>query len=343
MKKIIFTFFVLILSTACTQSGASGNDRIVEFRNGLEGLTIEFLKNAPPQIVFERSAFPVYLRIRNKGAGDVTSGILSIGTENDYITEIIYDGDDNRVTNRAEDLLLFSVAGKSQLNPYGDEVVVSLNAKTGSLEPQSEQKLSTLTGTLCYRYKTIASASVCIDPDVSGLSRNRKVCNVNAVSFQAGQGGPIAVTKIEPQILPSEVGIKPQFIISIENKGKGHSLRPDEFGSACGLNPVDRTSQTWNLALARVYSTGSQGEVPLECSPNIDILNLKFSEEERKNYDKDTAYIRFGRGQSFIRCNFKDIIPAGIDAYTSPLKIVIDYGYVQSIATNFVIQKQGKY
>ena len=31
------------------------------------------------------------------------------------------------------------------------------------------------------------------------------------------------------------------------------------------------------------------------------------------------------------------------DAYTSPLKIEVDYGYVQTISTNFIIQKPIKY
>ena len=43
---------------------------------------------------------------------------------------------------------------------------------------------------------------MCIDPDVVGLKVRQKICAVKDISLSGGQGAPIAITKIEPVMVP---------------------------------------------------------------------------------------------------------------------------------------------
>lgn len=362
-----------VIIAGCNQStggsslpkfGSSTSKRAPEINVyvGTQGLTAEFVKNAPPQKVFENSRFPILIKIRNIGAYNIRdySGTISIGRETDYIPQLFLEPNNRVVYDVSKTYVIFNVEGKTQINPKGDEILASLNARTGKLDPQSENKPSTLTATLCYPYKTMLSTTVCIDPDVAGIRPGKKVCTVKELAFKTGQGSPIAVTKIEPQMIP-EVGkepssekdiIRPQFLIFIENKGRGNPVNIRNYKDACSRfdfaqleKREDEIRNIWNVAFLRAYTSGKEGENQLICCPNID---GQCNEEER-NPDKMTGFIRFHDKKDFVRCIFKepktdkDRVKRTDDAFTSPLRIEIDYGYVQTISTKFFIQKPLKY
>jgi len=369
-KIILFLVFAFILvSCDASQSGSSGSGSFlpsfgssskktpeVNVYVGTSGLTAEFAKTAPPPKVFEQSSFPILLRIRNIGAYSLNYpssplGILSIGRERDYIPQLIIE-ENNKITLRANDNeLAFGVDGKTQLNPQGDELIISINARTGKLDPQSENKQSTLTATLCYPYKTTLSTTICIDPDVAGVRPGKKACTVKELAFNGGQGAPIAIVKIEPQMIP-EVGqspgskadvIKPQFLIFVENKGKGTPVDNRFYSESCSRRDAADVAYPWNVAYIRAYTTSETKEAKenfgnqLICCPNKD-------GQCPETATGDTAgFLRFKDKKDYIRCTFKKGILRNSDAYTSPLRIEIDYGYVQTISTSFFIQKPLKY
>lgn len=386
IKRMIILFFVFALLIAgcnAAQSGSSGGSSGGSFLPsfgssskktpeinvyvGTSGLTAEFAKTAPPPRVFERSSFPILIRVRNIGAYSIgqdgqTFGVLSIGRERDYIPQLVVERDNKVLPGTTDNEAFFSIDGKTQINPQGDEIIVSINAKTGKLDPQSENKQSTLTATLCYPYKTILSTTVCIDPDVAGIRPGKKACTVKDIVFNSGQGAPIAITKIEPQMIP-EVGkdpssktdvIKPQFLIFVENKGRGISVDnfdKQSYASACTKKDDPNLERLWNIADIRVYTTPSKDTkekiipgkgVQLICCPNVN-GQCPDQEPDISNDEKITGYLRFKDKKDFVRCTFKNGIKRTDDAYTSPLRIEIDYGYVQTISTNFFIQKPLKY
>ena len=58
----------------------------VDLRKGTDGLTMEFVKNAPPESVFEDTVFPIAVRLHNEGAEDIKeSGKLVFGFETAYV------------------------------------------------------------------------------------------------------------------------------------------------------------------------------------------------------------------------------------------------------------------
>lgn len=372
-KQAIFLILALILASCSpSQSGSSGSsgNYLPSFGSsskktpeinvyvGTSGLTAEFAKTAPPPKVFEQSSFPILIRVKNTGAfniGENDLGSISIGRERDYIPQLIIE-DSNRIfpNNANDNQLSFILDGKTQANPQGDELTVSVNAKTGRLDPQSENKQSTLTATLCYPYKTILSTTICIDPDVAGIRPGKKACTVKDLAFSNGQGAPISIVKIEPQMIP-EVGnqpgsskdvIKPQFLIFVENKGRGTPVDSNYYHSSCSRQDKGETDYPWNVAYIRAYTTPSSANIEplvpgkglqLVCCPNKD-------GQCPEQATGDTAgFLRFKDKKDYIRCTFKNGIPRNSDEYTSPLRIEIDYGYVQTISTSFFIQKPLKY
>lgn len=340
MKKLVFIkllIFVTLLLGCGTSTSKKTKD--IDIFVGIEGLTAEFAKSAPPPRVFESmnfpSRFPILLSIRNKGAYSIAQdglrGLLSIGSEKDYVPKIEFETNGKVLNGDKENEIYFFVDGKSNLNTKGEEIIVTAIAEAGKLDPQSEYRKTTITANLCYPYKTVLSATVCIDPDVGGIRPGKKVCNVKELVFNNGQGAPIAVTKIEPQMIPEGNNIKPQFLIFIENKGKGTPVDISNYVHACRQSDASKTN-IWNVAFLNVYTSGKENQ--LDCTPGeASIL-------------KGTGFIRFRDKKDFVKCTFKKEtreIKRTDDTYTSPLRIEIDYGYVQTVATTFTIQKPLKY
>ncbi|MBI2655526.1 hypothetical protein HYX06_03835 [Candidatus Woesearchaeota archaeon] len=331
MKKILFLSLALLslvlLGCGYISTGSrSSSSQDVDVRVGTNGLIAEFARNAPPQIVFEDGKFAVVLRIRNAGAYDIKNGLITFGLEKDYVPQIAVQDNPTLIK---DETLPFDIRGKSLIDLRGEENVISLQATAGKLDPQSESKQSTLTATFCYPYKTIASATICIDPDIANIRPAKKVCQVNDINLNRGQGAPIVVRKIETRMVPDGDKVKPQFLIYFENTGQGISVNPKGYTIPCQKSEFNG-EDLWNVAYLKVYSSESKGENQLVCTPSLE-------------NDETTGILKFRDKKDFIRCTHKDGISSNSDAYTSPIRIEIDYGYTQSISTTFNIQKPLKY
>ena len=228
INKISIITTILLLFIAACNATSTQKTKEIDVRVGFAGLTLEFLKNTPPQRIFESDKFPVVIKIRNTGAADIkdSQAVLSLGFEKDYTQniELLRSGGVQPLPDlKAENTAAFSLEGKSQINQKGEEEVVSYNLAAGKVDPQSEFHSSTVMATLCYPYQTILDTTFCMDTDVSSLRPGKKVCRLQDLSFANGQGAPVAISKIEVQMLPSQESgkITPQFLIYIENKGQG--------------------------------------------------------------------------------------------------------------------------
>ena len=346
---------MLIIASILIGCGTTTKTNSADIITGTEGITAVFSTNAPPAKVFENNNFPVLIKIKNVGAYSIpqnpaeSQGVISIGREKDYVPVLSIEENSRLTKSNQQDKdneMYFFVDGKSQINPQGDELIASLTATTGKLDTQSEHRVSAITANLCYPYKTMLSTTVCIDPDVAGLRPGKKVCSVADIPFANGQGAPIAITKIESLMVPEidQEVIKPQFLIYVENKGSGNPINLAGFRQACGndFDKNDPINNRWNVATLKAFTSSENGVQQLVCCPNI-YSECPDNEADLNNPDKITGFIRLRDKKDFVRCTFRNGIPKGFDAYTSPLKIEIDYGYMQTISTNFVIQKPLKY
>lgn len=347
--KLHLIIFLISASMIAGCSAPASNDKPADIFAGTDGLVAEFEKNTPPQRVFEQSSFPVLLKLANKGTYSITKdkpALISISREKDYIPALSFE-ESSQLNQGKENEVYFGIEGKTQVNPKGNQILIALNAKTGKLEPQSEAKASTITANLCYPYKTILSTSVCIDPDIAGIIPGKKACTAKELTFSNGQGAPISVTKIEPQIIPEidKDVVKPQFLIFIENKGKGNPANINSYPNICrSTDSADVQGKAdakniWNVAFLKAFTSGEEDKSQLICCPNIEGQ----CPETESSPDKILGYLKFRDKKDFVKCTFKEGVPKNSDAFTSPLRIEIDYGYVQSITADFIIQKPLKY
>jgi len=326
---IVFGIIILLFAFGC--KGGVKKDTItdIDVRKGIEGLKMEFLPNAPPQNVFENGNFPISLKIKNIGAFDIVDnkntpiiekGVVVFGFERAFM-DIRFNKEN-----------IFEVKGKSIFSPNGDEEFIAVNAEAKNIGPQSETHPSTIFATACYPYETILGTSICIDTDVLGQRKGQKACNVKDLVFNEGQGAPVAVTKIETRMLPQDDGkIKPHFLIHIENKGNGEVVNTERFRQACTSKPLEYADfNTLNVSI-------SLSGVPLKCD-----------ERECTGTEKECpaiARLRSKKGgiekrEDVIRCTYeKDGGITSTDAYTSSLKIELDYGYTFTISKDIIIEK----
>ena len=333
-KFIIVTVFLVILIASCTSTTTNKTSKTAEnVRIGFKGLTLEFLKNIPPPKVFEEETFPVILKIRNIGAFDIIDpdkAILSLGVENDYTKSVnLLEGGNVNTLDRISSVASFSLDGRSEINLLGEEELISYNIVAGKIDPQREFHKSTVIATLCYPYETVSSSSVCVDTDVNNLRPIKKACNNQDIIFSNGQGAPVSVTKIETQMLPTQVTgenkvsdkIKPQFLIFVENKGAGIVIKQESVTDFCTKS--DTSHENFNIVYVDVSLSGK----PLKCQLDV---------ERGSN---ELGHIKLKDKKDIIRCILEEGIDRNQDPYFSPLEVKLNYGYTQSISANYLIQK----
>ena len=336
VKKIAIILFLaifLLLMAGCSSSSTKKNDDI-NVRIGFNGLDMEFLKGTPPAKMFEGNTFPVLIKVRNNGAYSIKNGqaILSLGVEKDYTKKAdLLTGGRIASLEGLSNAASFGLEGKSSINPIGNEEVISYNLVAGKVDPQSETHTSTVIATLCYPYETVLASNVCVDTDVNNLRPAKKVCNMQDLVFGNGQGAPVAVPKIEVNMLPvissgkdSADRIKPQFLIYIENKGPGTVIKAESVRDFC----VKSDTEHKNLNV--VYVDAYLSSTKLRCQ-----LDVEGSSTER-------GHIKLKDKKDIIWCDLAEGVSAAQDPYLSPLKVELSYGYTQSISANYAMQKTAR-
>ena len=321
--NLIFLIFISGCGSISTQ-----NKQDVDVHVGYKGLAIEFVKNTPPPRIFEGDTFPVYLKIKNNGAYSIkdSKAIVNLGVEKDYTLQVVLLEGSRIQKAEGENAAKFSLDGKSNINPIGDEDVISYNVKAGKIDPQSEAHPSTVTATLCYPYETIFSTGVCIDSDISNLRPGKKVCEVRDLVPSGGQGAPVAVTKVEVSMLPTQANDKeksiqkiiPQFLIYVENKGSGLVINSEAVGEFCTKSEAKH--ENLNIIYIDAELSGEKLYCQLETKQNI------------------PGHIKLKDKKDIVRCTLEKGIES-TDTYLSPLRITLTYGYTQSISANYFIQK----
>ncbi|MBI4176732.1 MAG: hypothetical protein HY518_05990, partial [Candidatus Aenigmarchaeota archaeon] len=323
---LIMTMLISLSVIACTSQQQTGGKSIQDVQTGTSGLEMEFLKNAPPKIVYAQTEFPVILKIKNAGMytiDDKKKAILSLGAERDYTSSVKVEtgGRISGTDNEAE----FTLDGKTPLNPRGDEEVIAYTLKASKIDPQSESHPSSVIASLCYPYQTKLAASVCIDPDPNNVRPIKKSCAVQDLSLSAGQGAPVAITKVEVQILPtSSDKVKPQFIISVENKGKGEVTKVDSYSSACRKTSDSKkiTYKDFNALGMKATLSGQE----LKCSVRAETVS-----DGSTSDGSNKEFARLSSKKGVVRCTYPedaaDSISKGVESYTAPFTITLDYGY----------------
>lgn len=308
MTRKLLLLLLLVFVSGCLPGGGGGGIDINYERvySGTEGIVVGFLKNAPQDRLYEGTEFKIGLDIANLGA-HTTDVFLHLGYEKEYMVP-----DSEKIVFTVNGL-----EGKDAYNLEGNHVYEFIDAKTlapkredPGAEALVEPHEALISVTYCYDYMTTAMADVCIDTDIYG-ERLKKVCNVKAVSLSS-QGAPVAVKKIEVEMLPvAENNIRPQFIVTMRNAGDGTVIGQGKPENAC-MGKVEEIG--WDTIIVEATLSNEK----LDCKKG----KVKLDEQEGE-----------------IRCTGNSI-SYDQGTYTTPLVIKLNYGYYSIVTQDVEIVRE---
>ncbi len=189
--------------------------------------------------------------------------------------------------------------GKSVFNTNGGFGTIEFKSSNMLLPRDVDRYKPNLVATACYEYQTIASPQVCVDPKFFELTSQQKACNVRDVGLGGGQGAPVAVTFVNVDM----AGSKAIFEIDISNVGGGRVVSPRASLARC---PIGLKYDDFDEVRYKVEVSGGR---MIQCTPKDFIARLTNN-----------------RGKIF--CTF-DV--GNTQAYETPLRIELNYNYMQSL------------
>lgn len=313
-KTIIITSLLIIslfLSGCIGTFGKKENPITdIDVYKGTNGLEIEFLKNSPPESIFEGESFQVTTILNNKGAYPINNGTVVLTNEIDYVEA--KKNSDN-----------FALKGKEMYDPSNHDIIKDFSLKAIKIDPKSYERNSIILVTACYDYGTKLNTEVCIDTDPYNQKIVEKPCQIKDLSF-SGQGAPIAVTKVITKMLVTDQKkIRPQFQIYIRNDGNGQviSKNGDTIKNACGSNSINRSELN-----------------------GVILKDLRFSEynlSTKKDLDCMPDILRLSNKEEYFVCTLKPekAIEEKISTFKTNLYIELEYGYTTTKSKEFKIKK----
>ncbi len=338
-KKEILIFMLILLFIISGCGKEDTQKAVEELRIGTEGVSVTFLPNNPPSIVYaDQQKFDVVLEINNKGAyPQVEDPINSLGK----VFLGGYDSNILTVSPNSFELNPIELQGKSMVNLKGGSTLITFK-DVGINDLNVEKYEPTFLAVACYNYYTVAAPNVCIDPDPYSTISQKKVCQVQNIALTS-QGAPIAVTKIEEEAFAD----KTQFKITIKNVGLGDVLKSQSgSGTGASSNVIDKCNPFGQSKIGRedidkVYLQEVKiGPQTLQCWP---FAGEKLNSGATENVKGNFGYIRLLNGEGSIICELTKSDPSYSEAktaYTTPLRIVLTYAYKTTAERKIMIKKQ---
>ena len=306
-KEVLIASIVILLVfiVGCNGIGKGPSTQRVDeqYHKGTQGITINFIKNAPPDRVYERDNLDISIEVKNQGAypeGNKVKGKIELSGFDPNSIKGSWDGGNSMPAD---------LEGRSQYNPEGGYAVMTYKDRSGVHVPfDADYYEPTIIAHACYDYKTIADPVVCIDPDPFEIVEEKKVCNIGDVSLGGGQGAPVAVTRIEEEVGSDQIF----FRIHIANVGDGSVMLPRAYGDC----PFDVEFYELDKVVAKA-------KLPYDASPDCN--------------PKGTASdpIRLVNNNGYMFCKFRK--PASDSAYTTALNVELDYVYSSSVSKKIKI------
>jgi len=321
--KSILTLVVII--TIISISGCQSAPQKIfdtEVYHGTDGLLLDFAKNMPPEDITDKVTFQIGVELRNKGTTNIEGGYLSL--INFYPDQMVLL-DESKVKS-------INLDGKSIYNSEGGYDLKTFTIENKGLPVNQRSEANFLFKTIaCYKYKTTASVNVCIKPVNFGVSTGTINCEVKNEDISGGQGAPVAITRVEESLLPSTddktgkttyTGI---YKILIENVGKGHIVNPYYYGNECTQESYPKMGNYDVIKNENLQVSLSNNL--LTCSP---ISSIKTSGGLSGLLSGNTGF--------FTVCNAN--LGELNDAYTTPMTISLEYGYVSEETQKTVFVKK---
>ena len=294
----IFAVAVIFLAACQQQATTTAGPSFV---GGTQGLSMEFIQDAPPAQIFDGANFPfsINIKLKNIGEWEIPSGA--------QIKASISGVDPADFGVTAADLvknppqgMLSTRRGPSGEVIEGDTIVVEFPGLNYQRNLSGDVP-ATFKADVCYQYGTKVLSSVCIKKDLS--SSDNSVCIVNEQKAVSNSGAPVQVSSIsESQGGTDAVGLT----ITLSHAGTGKVF---EKGTGCQDVLAKRD---------RVYLKIDTGMTGLKCT--------SLQTEEGQPATGSEGYVTLYGGQRQISCTQ----PTGKQGdFVKTLSATIEYDYDQ--------------
>lgn len=226
MKKIIILILVIctVIFTACRGETAPGVG--VPFIGGTQGLSMEFLPDAPPREVFDGGDFPfeVVVKLQNKGEYDLAAANILISISG-VLPQEFEQTASSLVKPAPEDLLPMRKDAEGNLiesNP----VFVEFSGFNHRTSIVGAAQTFPIRASACYIYGTLGNALLCSRKNILAPATNG-VCIIDEAKTIYNSGAPIQVVSLREQPRAAD---KIGFTFTIAHQGNGKIY---ERGSTC--------------------------------------------------------------------------------------------------------------
>jgi hypothetical protein len=296
---------LIIVAFGCTRRpGTEADQSPEEVYRGTEGLKMSFVRNMPPTRLYDTTSLNILLELENKGASDLSGSNCRLYLSG-YDEKIIRGIDKDKICST-------SLEGKSILNPEGGFNTQQFSTDIIDLPDYLDKLPQKILVTACYKYQTKASPVVCIDPHLYEIGPIERACTVQDVTLGGGQGAPVAVTGVDVEMAGKD---RVSFNIKVSDVGGGTPLyRGANVFTSC---PYDIDPNDYNVINYDVDMTGGQR---VRCAPEIE----------------GDQRVRLVNGRGTIFCTFRI---SGDSAYSTPLRVELDYNYMDSVSKDIEIIK----
>jgi len=315
----------MLIVLAMVLSGCSGYPKGVErpretdYRSGTKGLELSFPADTFSKL-YENDDARFIVEIKNRGAFpqfDELSefrGFLWIGGYDTTVVELApQEGHRELDANALE--------GKSEINRDGGYSAVVMEGRTFNLPQGTPYYRTPIIVTATYTYKTIATATICVDPNPRSPDVREKVCKVSeygSVALRGSQGAPVAVTSIEEDVTANSL----LFRINVQNVGGGLIINENDID-----NDPNHLGYEWD-SLDKVYIR------------DVSIGNLHLDSGGQCRPDVG-EYLKLINGKGYIFCKMPTGGVSGV--YKAPLNIQIEYAYSNSIQRDIEVFRELNY
>lgn len=284
----IILMISLLIITGCEENNTDGTS--TSFIGGDDGLKIEFIKNAPPEEVFDADyPFSISLKMENIGEWDIDNpsdatvritGInpLDFGKTSAELTKNV--DSEMRAKRRVDGDVLRGTISNVEFQGLQYQ---------GSVSSTVELPLR---ADVCYAYGTKANTKICVLEDLLGTERREEkdeVCDPNEAKDLDNSGAPVQVKNFRQSAISKD---KLSFSFSINHVGSGVISKR---GSECSdeIANKDKVLVSVNTGLSGLTCSGIEaggnfGETTLYDGTR-EIVCTQPLPPQRSNYEKQIS------------------------------------------------------
>ncbi|MBW2993750.1 hypothetical protein KY317_04210 [Candidatus Woesearchaeota archaeon] len=321
---LIILILLVLFSAGCSIRKTPDAEGVSQEKiySGTQGLVMTFLKNNPPDKIYDTEPLSMIVGLANKGISDLSGTRCSL-----YLSGY----DESIIIGLPKSIACGLLEPKSTYNPEGGYATAEFSTDYSFLLPEGLDFLDqSFMVTACYEYKTVARPVVCIDPHLYEIGNIDRACSVQDVTLTGGQGSPVSVDRVDVNMAKNKV----MFKIQISNKGA-----PITGGTS--IFDRGKTKTAGRRGVVFDYNT-NLGNCPGYLEPrDYDIVNYVISMggsqgvcyPQRDNSNK----VQLVDNKAVIYCTF-EVSPV-MTAQTKVLNIDLYYNYMDSIIKEVTIVK----